>query len=82
MRKFWIDCVSLLAIKVSNPSILRSGFGYDHGSYVRWLLILLCAHMEEIRHLDLSKAFGYIEKVKFEKKSEHNYFTSYGRNML
>ena len=34
-----------------------------HGFYIRWLLISLCAHMEEIRHFDLLKAVGYIERV-------------------
>ena len=38
-----------------------------HGFHNRWLLISLCAHMEYIRHFDLLKAFGYIERViKFD----------------
>ena len=35
----------------------------QHGFYTRWLPILLCAHMEQFRLLDLLKAFGYIERV-------------------
>ena len=53
----------------------------DHGFYNRWLLISLCAHMEQIRHFALLKAFGYIEKVVKSDIffSEKTYFTSYVR---
>ena len=37
--------------------------GGTHGTYIRWLLILLCAHMEYFWHFDLMKVFGYIERV-------------------
>ena len=30
----------------------------NHGFYIRWRLIALCAHMEYVRHFDLLKAFG------------------------
>ena len=51
-----------------------------HGFYIRWLLISLCAHLESIRHFDLLKAFGYIERVgKSDFFSEKTYFTSYVR---
>ena len=53
-----------------------------HGFYNRWLLISLCAHMEYIRHFDLLKAFGYIERViKFDFFRKKVFFTSYVRNM-
>ena len=46
-----------------------------HGFSIRWLLISFCAHMEYIRHFDLLKVFGYIERVvKLEKKSKKTYF--------
>ena len=35
----------------------------NHGFYTRWLHISLCAHIEYLRHFDLLKAFGYIERV-------------------
>ena len=40
--------------------------------------------MEKIMHLDLLKAFGYIESVvkSEEKKSGRRYFTPYMRNMF
>ena len=34
-----------------------------HGFYIRWLIILICAHMEYIRNFDLLKALRYIERV-------------------
>ena len=43
--------------------IQNSKKGYAHGFHIRWFLISLCAHMEKIRHFDLLKAFGYIERV-------------------
>ena len=50
----------------------------QHGFYIRWLLISLCAHIVHIRQFDLLQAFGYIERdVKSEKTiSEKTYFTS------
>ena len=52
--------------------------GLHHGFNIKMVtLILLCAHMEEIRNLDLLKAFGYIERVV---KSEKTYVTAYVRN--
>ena len=42
----------------------------------------LCAHMEEIRHFDLLKAFVGIERVvKFDFFSKKVHFTSYVHNM-
>ena len=39
-----------------------------HDLYIRWLLISVSAHMEYIRHFDLLKAFGNIERtIKSEK---------------
>ena len=40
-----------------------------HGFSIRWLLISLCAHMEYIRHFDLLKVLGYIERVPTTKKN-------------
>ena len=58
------------------------GQHFLHGFYTRWLLISLCAHMEIIRHFELLKAFGYIERdIKFDFFRKKTLFTSYVRNV-
>ena len=79
---FYIFSISMLCLCslsimwVNTKSISSACF------YIRWLLISLSAHIEYIRHFDLLKAFGYIERVvKSEKTPEKNYVTSYVRIM-
>ena len=58
----------MLFIRCSGYSL---ACGYNHGFYIRWLRISLCARMEEIRDFDLLKAFGYIEsrrQIQFFRK--------------
>ena len=49
-------------IPIRAENRIRTPASY-HGFHNRRLLISLCAHMEQIRHFDLLKAFGYIERV-------------------
>ena len=48
----------------------------SHVFFIRWLLILLCAHKLLINYFDLLKALGYIERVvTSDIFSEKTYFT-------
>ena len=78
----WLTNPKSLVIGSKSIQVPRGYIGKTHGFYTRWLLISLCAHMEQIRHFDLLKAVGYIKRVmKSDFFRKRTLFTSYVHNV-
>ena len=50
MRRLWTVCISLLNVMSGIPSL-------DHGKYIGWQLVHMCARKEQSLLFDLYKAF-------------------------